>query len=363
MNPFAKFFALALAAATAGCAAPLAGDRPATSFANPVLDLDFPDPATLTDAGGTTYVYATQGNNGGEATLNIRVARSTDLANWTLLGDALPVKPAWASKTQDFWAPHVHSANGRYFLYYSAKPDAALTDTKRGLCLAVATADRPEGPFVDSGKPLLCGPGFVNIDPMAYDDPVSGKRLLYWGSGFEAIKVQELGADRLSFAPGSVPIDLVATIKNEDPANYQRLVEGAWVIRRGGYHYLFYSGDNCCGPKAHYAVMVARSRNATGPFETLAAATGAANSVILEANAQWIAPGHNAIATDARGNDWIVYHAVDARRSRSKESDEVNSRRVMLIDRIEWVDGWPRIAGGSPSSGPHPAPRMMRRPR
>ena len=330
------------------------------TYTNPVLDLDFPDPATLTTADGTTYVYATQGTNGGESTLNMRVASSTDLVKWTLLGDALPVKPAWASKTQDFWAPHVHAADGRYFLYYSAKPDAALTDDKRGLCLAVATSDRPEGPFVDSGKPLLCGPGFVNIDPMAYDDPATGKKLLYWGSGFEPIKVQELGPDRLSFAPGSKPVDLVATIKNEDPANYQRLVEGAWVVLRGGYYYLFYSGDNCCGPKAHYAVLVARSRSASGPFETLAAATGAPNSVILEANAAYIAPGHNAIATDARGDDWIVYHAVDARRTRSKDSDDVNSRRIMLIDRIEWVDGWPRVVGNGPSNSSRPAPQMKR---
>ena len=361
MNLLAKpLLAFSLIVMTSGCAMSNAEGVAMSTYTNPVLDLDFPDPATLTTNDGTTYVYATQGTNGGDATLNIRVASSTDLVTWTMLGDALPVKPGWASKTQDFWAPHVHAADGRYYLYYSAKPDAALSDPTRGLCLAVATADRPEGPFVDSGKPMLCGPGFVNIDPMAYDDPATGKKLLYWGSGFEPIKVQELGADRLSFAPGSKSIDLVATIKNEDPANYQRLVEGAWVVLRGGYYYLFYSGDNCCGPKAHYAVMVARSPSATGPFETLAAATGAANSVILEANAAYIAPGHNAIATDARGDDWIVYHAVDARRTRSKDGDDVNSRRIMLIDRIEWVDGWPRVAGKSPSSSPRPAPRMKR---
>ena len=352
--------ALSLMAMTMGCAAPLAGDRPMSNYANPVLDLDFPDPATLTTPDGTSYVFATQGTDGGTATLNIRVARSIELAKWTLLGDALPVKPGWATKTQDFWAPHVHAADGRYFLYYSAKPNVALTGTKLGLCLGVATSPRPEGPFVDSGKPLVCGPGFVNIDPMAYDDPATGKRLLYWGSGFEPIKVQELSRTRTSFAQGSAPTNLVATIKTDDPANYQRLVEGAWVVLRGGYYYLFYSGDNCCGAKAHYAVMVARSRSATGPFETLAAATGAPNSVILKANAKWIAPGHNAIVTDARGGDWIVYHAVDARRPRARDGDEVNSRRIMLIDRIEWVDGWPRVAGASPSSGPRRAPRMAR---
>ena len=364
MNSFAKSLAIvSLTALTAGCVVPLAEDRHMSNYVNPLLDLDFPDPATLTTPDGTTYVYATQGNNGAETMLNIRVGRSSDLVQWTLLGDALPVKPTWASKTQDFWAPHVHAADGRYFLYYSAKPDAAVTDTKLGLCLGVATADRPEGPFVDSGKPLQCGHGFVNIDPMAYDDPATGRRLLYWGSGFEPIKVQELGRDRISFAVGSKPVDLVATIKDEASANYQRLVEGAWVVLRGGYYYLFYSGDNCCGPKAHYAVMVARSRSATGPFETLAAATGATNSVILEANGAWIAPGHNAIVTDARGDDWIVYHAVDARRVRAKDSDEVNTRRIMLIDRIEWIDGWPRVAGASPSSGPRRAPRMGQPPR
>ncbi len=330
------------------------------NYTNPVIDLDFPDPATLTEPDGTTYVYATQGSNDGGAMLNLRVAKSADLTHWTLLGDALPVKPVWASKTQDYWAPHVHAADGRYYLYYSAKPDIALTDGKSGLCLAVAIASRPEGPFVDSGRPLLCGDSFINIDPMAFDDTATGKKLLYWGSGFGPIKVQELAPDRLSFAPGTTPTDLVSIIKNDEPDNYQRLVEGAWVIRRGEFYYLFYSGDNCCGPKAHYAVMVARSKFAMGPFETLAAATGASNSAILVANANWIAPGHNAITTDANGDDWIVYHAVDARRPRAKDSDEVNTRRIMLIDRIDWVDGWPRIAGGSPSTGPRPAPLMKR---
>jgi arabinan endo-1,5-alpha-L-arabinosidase len=36
--------------------------------------------------------------------------------------------------------------------------------------------------------------GFEYIDPMVFDDPVSGKRLLYWGSG-SSRSVQELGAD------------------------------------------------------------------------------------------------------------------------------------------------------------------------
>lgn len=337
-----------------GCATPVRQPEGA-SYQNPVFDSDFPDPAVIRASDGFYYVYATQGDHEGR-TLNVQVARSRDLVTWERLGDALPVKPNWASRTQDFWAPHVAEHDGRYFLYYSAKPDAALTDTSRGLCLAVATAERPQGPFTDIGRPLQCGEGFVNIDPFSYDDPATGKRLLYWGSGFGPIKVQELAPDRISFVPGSRPIDLIPVIRSDDPNEYQRLIEGAWIVRRDGHYYLFYSGDNCCGPNAHYAVMVARSRSATGPFETLAHATGAPSSVILERRGIWVAPGHNAVIEDEAGIHWMLYHAVDSRRPRSKPDADVNTRRVMLLDRIVWRDGWPRVEGNGPSRGSQPGP-------
>lgn len=351
MNRIMRLTCVLAIATLLGCATASGPEPGPARYTNPVLDSDFPDPAVLAAADGFHYAYATQG--GGH---NIQVARSRDLVRWDRLRDALPVKAPWAQKTQDYWAPHVIENRGRYYLYYSAKPDAALTDTTRGLCLAVATADRPEGPFTDSGRPLQCGAGFINIDPMAYDDPATGKRLLYWGSGFGPIKVQELAPDRLSFAVGSAPVSLVEPIKAEDPTNYSRLIEGAWVVRREGWYYLFYSGDNCCGPKAHYAVMVARSRSATGPFETLAAATSAPNSVILGQRSHWLAPGHNAVVLDARGRTWMLYHAVDTRRPRSKPTDDINTRRVMLLDPIGWRDGWPRLEGVAPSTEPRSRP-------
>jgi arabinan endo-1,5-alpha-L-arabinosidase len=333
-----RFLAAAAAAllALGSCAAP---QQLATSgYSNPVIDADFPDPAVLKAPDGYYYAYATQTERDGEW-INLQVARSRDLKSWEHLGDALPAKPGWASKTQDFWAPDVVRDGSRYIMYYSAKPDTA--DERHGLCLAVATATQPQGPFTDMGKPLQCGETFVNIDPMAFDDPATGKRLLYWGSGFRPIKVQELGPDRMSFAPGSAPKDLVYPNPAKD--QFPVLVEGAWVVRRGGWYYLFYSGDTCCGSKANYAVMIARSRSATGPFETLEQAKGTPHSIILGKYGKWFAPGHNSIATDDRGDDWILYHAVDVTRSRVKPTDDVNTRRVMLIDRVAWRDGWPLV--------------------
>jgi len=358
--PGALLAATLLAATLLACAAPRPAARPApaaATYTNPIVDADFPDPTVIRASDGWYYAYGTQSERDGR-TINLQVMRSRDLVTWEALGDALPARPAWADSTQDFWAPHVSEHDATFYLYYSAKPDAALADTTRGLCLAVATARRAAGPFVDSGRPLACGSGFVNIDPMQFDDPQTGKPLLYWGSGFGPITVQELAANRVSFAPGSQRVALVHPVASPDTTLYQRLVEGAWVTYRAPYYYLFYSGDNCCGPHAHYAVMVARSRSATGPFETLAEATGRPQSVILERRGRWVAPGHNSVVRDAHGNDWMVYHAVDSLRPRTTSRADVNTRRVLLMDRITYRDGWPQVEGGGPSVGARGVPAV-----
>ena len=331
----------------------LADDAPAAPakgfYLNPVIDEDFPDPAVIHAPDGYYYAYATQTLRDGQW-INIQVARSRDLVHWDQLGDALPEKPVWAQLTQDLWAPSVIYDGSTYFMYYSATPDAHQAGPDHAL--AIATSDSPAGPFVDIGRPFLNGEGFHNIDPMAYDDPATGKHLLYWGSGFEPIKVQELGADRISFAPGSTPTDLIWP--NGKDGAFPRLVEASWVIRRDDFYYLFYSGDNCCGPHAEYGVMVARSKSATGPFETLEQAKGVPHSLMLFKSERWLAPGHNSIVTDNEGDVWIVYHAIDVTRPRQTQEDEINSRRILLIDKIEWKDGWPHV--GTPSDVPQPAP-------
>ena len=236
-------------------------------------------------------------------------------------------------------------------MYYSATPDVAHVH-ERGHALAVATSSSPTGPFVDMGMPLLLGAGFEFIDPMAFDDPATGKRLLYWGSGFQPIKVQELSEDRLSFAYGSNPVDLIWP--NGEKGGFPRLVEAAWVILHDGFYYLFYSGDNCCGPDAEYGVMVARSESPTGPFEKLEEARGVPHSLMLFKSERWLAPGHNSVVTDKAGDLWMVYHAIDVNKPRQRQEDEINSRRILLIDKIEWRDGWPFV--GTPSETSRPAP-------
>ncbi len=301
---------------------------------NPVLNKDFADPTVIRIANGKYYAYATQGKVMGKL-FNMQVASSDDMFNWKTEGDALPQKPVWADKTSSFWAPHVlyDSAIKKYIMFFSS----ATNDTSLGKCMGVAFADTPTGPFIDKGSPLICGAGFINIDPMAFVDPATGKKLLYWGSGFQPIKVQELTDDWKDFKPGTARTPVVWPGKEKA---YTILLEGAWVDYQDGKYYLYYSGDNCCGNNAHYAVMVARAENAYGPYERLGEKNGSGSSVILEQDKAWLAPGHNSIFSDGKGNKWIAFHAIGRNMLPEKNG---NTRRVMLINRIVYKNGWPVV--------------------
>jgi len=307
---------------------PLAAQK-VPSIKNPVINKNFPDP-TIIQVNGVFYAYATNSTVHGKPA-HIQVARSENLQDWTLLGDALPNKPNWAGR--DFWAPHVlYDADiKKYILFYSG-------ESGHGKCLGIAYADLPQGPFKDSGTPLICGEGFINIDPMAFIDPQSKKKYLYWGSDHQPIKVQEMKDDWSDFKAHSHPIPVMEAGQEKE---YDRLIEGAWVDYHEGYYYLYYSGDNCCGPNASYAVLVARSKQPTGPFERLGTANGSNRSVFLEKDSLWLAPGHNSIFRDNKGQAYIAYHAIPINPTTEKPDAY---ERVALIQPINYQHGWPHLA-------------------
>jgi arabinan endo-1,5-alpha-L-arabinosidase len=153
----------------------------------------------------------------------------------------------------------------------------------------------------------------------------------------------------MRFLPGSTARDIAVP---DESKPYRSLIEGPWVTYRAGTYYLFYSGDRCCLPEPRYAIMVARSSSALGPFEL-------DDAVMVAQTDAWHAPGHNAVVTDEAGTDWIVYHAIDP--AEPFLDDLVHgrvSRRVMLIDRLFYGGGWPRVIGDGPSRGPHGAPLL-----
>lgn len=138
--------------------------------------------------------------------------------------------------------------------------------------------------------------------------------------------------------------------------------EGSYVVRHGTWYYLTASAANCCaGPATGYSVFSGRSKSPLGPFvdadgiPLLASRVGGTLLVTQNGN-RWIGAGHHAIATDASGRDFLVYHAIDRNQPWLDEPFGVN-RRPMLLDRIDWVDGWPQVrAGAGPSDDRQPAP-------
>lgn len=79
-------------------------------------------------------------------------------------------------------------------------------------------------------------------------------------------------------------------------------------------------------------------------------------SVLSMNGNRWVGPDHNAVITDGAGQDWFVYHAVD--RNDPYFAGEVGfTKRPALLDRLDWIDGWPTVRTGRwASSSPQPVP-------
>src|SRR5262249_16655948 len=89
----------------------------------------------------------------------------------------------------------------------------------------------------------------------------------------------------------------------------------------------------------------------------LTARVGGTPVISMNGN-RWVGPGHNAILTDFAGQDWFLYHAVD---SGDPYFDEVEGalpiKRPLLMDPLDWIDGWATVRGGLwASDAPQPAP-------
>jgi arabinan endo-1,5-alpha-L-arabinosidase len=337
--------------------------RPAT-YVNPVSAPaadTFADPAVIRGGDGAWYAFGTSDPlKAGETDHRlIPILRSDDLVNWTYVGDAFSAanRPAWATPAAGLWAPDIRRIGGRYVLYYT------VTDTTLNpgddSAIGVATARTPLGPWTDSGGPIV-GPrpapngGFLwTFDPAHLVD-AEGRQWLYYGSYFGGIFAVPLTADGLRTAgtPTQVTID--------------NRYEGAYVIRRAGWYYLFGSAANCCaGPTTGYSVFAGRSRSPAGPFVDRAGVSLLTSRVggtpVIQPNGnRWIGTGHNAVVTDLAGQDWFVYHAIDRNVPFLNEPYGIN-RRPMLIDRLDWNHGWPTVRNGLwASDAPQRAPVTRR---
>ncbi len=295
-----------------------------------------PDPTIVAtqDSHGSAAYYVVSTGRG------VPISYSPDLKDWKRIGRVFEEDvPSWAKqevpKSSGIWAPDLSFHNGLYHLYYSV---SSFGSQRSVIGLAVnKTLDQNSNEYqwIDRGKVIGSSPGqcdFNAIDPALFVDD-DGLWYLFFGSFWSGIK--------------AVPLD-PATGKPKDHAEimsvaarpHQRshAIEAAFVIRHGGYYYMFVSWDRCCdGADSDYKVMVGRSPKVTGPYVDASGRKmlDGGGTLVLAGNERWRGPGHNSVLTTAAGQ-WFVHHTYDI--------ENLPAQRILQIRPMSWTPaGWPKV--------------------
>ena len=298
-------------------------DQPKNVYYNPVINYSLPDPSVIRGEDDYFYLYAT------ENIRNLPIHRSKNLVDWEYVGTAFTndTRPDFEPKG-GLWAPDINKIGDKYVLYYSM----SVWGGEWTCGIGCAIADKPEGPFKDHGKMFRSNEINVqnSIDPFYIEE--GGRKYLFWGS-FRGIYAIELSDDGLSIKKGAKLRQVAGTA-----------YEGTYIHKKDGYYYFFASIGTCCeGLKSTYTTVVGRSKKLFGPYVDKSGKKMLDNhhEVLIHKNDAFVGTGHNSeIVTDKAGNDWMFYHAVSTKNP---------GGRVLMMDKVNWKDGWPSVAGNSPS--------------
>lgn len=341
MNYLALFL---LPLCLAACSSSSSDDKPdnqadervelrSVSYTNPVCAKDLPDPTVLRAERNKFFVVSTQSSSYHN---EVPVMFSPDMVNWTHYKPAFTDYPGFVAGA-GVWAPDISRIGDKYIMHYSMSTWGGIDTCGIG----IATSDNAYGPYIDRGKFFISSEIGVrnSIDPFFFDD--GGDKYLVWGS-FYGIYMIRLAEDGRSFADGpSSKVKIAGTA-----------FEASYIHKHDGYYYYFGSAGSCCnGAKSTYRIVVGRSENLLGPYVNKKGERLLDNKyeVLLRGDNKFFGPGHNSeIITDDAGVDWIMYH--------SYMDGMVEVGRMLMLDRVDWVEGWPVIGNGTPSrSGDGPS--------
>ena len=273
---------------------------------------DFPDPWIMR-LGAKYYAYSTTSGAQGFP-VNVPMLTSTDLHTWIArpatpdapAGDALPRVATWAARTtlsdtrtrpgQGPWAPSVAKIGKHDFVLAYAVQVAAAPGTL--MCISLAHASNPTGPFVDTTtQPTLC-PTRGAIDPQVFIAP-NGRPWLVWKRDLYPAKLW------------TQPMDLAATgVLPGKPAHYLAKVNQAWegsiienpaMIRYQNRYYVFYSANSYA--TTNYAIGYLICKSYKGDCHK------PRKKPLIKSRWSIAGPGGPAPFIDTRGRLRLGYHA------------------------------------------------------
>ncbi len=144
---------------------------------NKDIQYGYGDPAVLRvedDSGEAPWYYLVSTTN--DSPEAFPILRSQNLVDWEFVRFVFPLgqKPLWAAEGElisDYWAPEMHQVGNEFWLYFVARDKHS-----RELCIGMAKASKPEGPFTSEDEPILTG---NIIDPHVFVQE-NGTAYLYW---------------------------------------------------------------------------------------------------------------------------------------------------------------------------------------
>ncbi|WP_294293938.1 family 43 glycosylhydrolase [uncultured Chryseobacterium sp.] len=286
---------------------------------NPALEGFYADPEILYSRKNKKYyLYPTSDGFTSWSGTYFKTFSSDDLTDWKDEGIILDLKKDVPWGPRNAWAPTIAEkkihGKYKYFFYFTAAQK-----------IGVAVSDEPNGPFKDSGKPLIHFKpegvsGGQEIDPDVFTDRKSGKTYLYWGNGYLA--VAELNKDGLSVKKN--------TVKAITPDATFR--EGTEVFYRKGKYYFLWSEDDTRSP--NYRVRYGISNSPAGPV------TIPPNNIVISKVPEKgiYATGHNSVIQVPRTDEWyIVYHRFNVPDGITM-GDAAGYNREVCIDRLRFDD-------------------------
>lgn len=290
---------------------------------NPVLPGSHPDPSILRV--GDDYYLATSTF---EWFPGVQVHHSRDLVHWRPTGGVLTesrlLDLGGVPDSGGVWAPDLTYANGLFHLVFGVVDNYAFG--YKDVRVRLTTAPSIDGPWSDPVP--LPGRGF---DPSLFHDEDGSTWLVNMvfddrpGGGFGGIEIQPL--------TGGDPV-LIA------PLTARGVTEGPHLYRVGGWYYLLVAEG---GTGYEHGALVLRSRSLFGPYEPDPA--GPLLTTRDDPGHPLQKAGHGCLVSTPAG-EWFVSHLLA--RPYTERGACVLGRET-AIQRIEWIDGWPRVPGAAPA--------------